>query len=155
VALHANHPRELTSDVRAACARLIDAGIPMVSQSVLLRGVNDDPAVLGDLMRAFVESRIKPYYLHQADLAPGTAHLRASLEKGQAVMGALRGHISGLCQPTYVLDIPGGHGKVPIGPGYLNKGEDGQTMVRDPWGQPHALFPQQNSRAASEKICIA
>jgi len=148
VALHANHPRELTAQARAACARLIDAGIPMLSQSVLLRGINDDPGTLGDLMRAFVETRIKPYYLHQADLAPGTAHLRTSLEEGQAVVGALRGHISGLCQPTYVLDIPGGHGKVPVGPCYLSAGKDGQALVSDPWGQPHALSPQQNSRVA-------
>ena len=119
VALHANHPRELTA-ARAACARLIDAGIPLVSQSVLLRGVNDDAATLEALMRAFVECRIKPYYLHHGDLAPGTAHLRTTLEEGQALMRALRGRVSGLCQPDYVLDIPGGHGKAPVGPNYLS-----------------------------------
>ena len=119
VVLHVNHPRELTSAARAACARFIDAGIPMLSQSVLLRGVNDDAATLGALMRALVESRIKPYYLHQGDLAPGTAHLRASIEEGQNLMRALRGRYSGLCQPSYVLDIPGGCGKVPIGPSYI------------------------------------
>jgi lysine 2,3-aminomutase len=155
VALHVNHPRELTPAVRAACARLIDAGIPMLSQSVLLRGVNDDPETLGDLMRAFVETRIKPYYLHQADLAPGTAHLRTSLEEGQAVVGALRGHISGLCQPTYVLDIPGGHGKVPVGPTYLTSDKNGHAAVVDPWGETHALSAHQKSRAAGEKISIA
>ena len=110
VALHANHARELTDNARAACARLIDAGIPMVSQSVLLRGVNDDAAALEDLMRAFVECRIKPYYLHHGDLAPGTAHLRTTLAEGQELMRALRGRVSGLCQPDYVLDIPGGAG---------------------------------------------
>jgi lysine 2,3-aminomutase len=125
VVLHANHPRELTPAARAACARLIDAGIPMLSQSVLLRGVNDDAATLGALMRAFVECRIKPYYLHHGDLAPGTAHLRTSIANGQGLMRALRGRISGLCQPTYVLDIPGGYGKSPIGPAYLS--EDGRT----------------------------
>src|SRR5262249_14033086 len=111
VVLHANHPRELTPTARAACARLIDAGIPMLSQSVLLRGVNDDADVLGALMRALVECRIKPYYLHHGDLAPGTGHWRTGVEEGQALMRALRGRLSGLCQPTYVLDIPGGHGK--------------------------------------------
>jgi lysine 2,3-aminomutase len=121
VALHANHPRELTESARAACARMIDAGIPMVSQSVLLRGVNDDAATLEALMRAFVECRIKPYYLHHGDLAPGTAHLRTTLEQGQQLMRALRGRISGLCQPDYVLDIPGGHGKAPVGPNYLSQ----------------------------------
>ena len=91
----------------------------MVSQSVLLRGVNDDAATLEALMRAFVECRIKPYYLHHGDLAPGTAHLRTTLARGQELMRALRGRVSGLCQPDYVLDIPGGHGKAPVGPNYL------------------------------------
>jgi len=122
VVLHANHPREMTAKARAACARLIDAGIPMLAQSVLLRGVNDDAETLGALMRALVETRIKPYYLHHADLAPGTAHLRTDIAQGQALMRALRGRYSGLCQPSYVLDIPGGYGKSPIGPNYLSEG---------------------------------
>ena len=120
VAVHANHPRELTEAARAACARLVDAGVPLVSQSVLLRGVNDDAVTLEALMRAFVECRIKPYYLHHGDLAPGTAHLRTTIEDGQALMRSLRGRVSGLCQPDYVLDIPGGHGKAPVGPNYLS-----------------------------------
>ena len=128
VALHANHARELTPNARAACARLIDSGIPMVSQSVLLRGVNDDDATLEALMRAFVESRIKPYYLHHGDLAPGTAHLRTTLARGQELMRALRGRVSGLCQPDYVLDIPGGHGKSPVGPTYV---EPAKSCVDD------------------------
>lgn len=131
VALHADHPRELTLAARAACARLVDAGVPMVSQSVLLRGVNDDPQTLTALLRAFVECRIKPYYLHQGDLAPGTSHLRTSVAEGRALMRAIRGDLSGLAQPTYVLDIPGGAGKAPIGPVYL--AEDG-SMVEDPRG---------------------
>ena len=131
VALHANHPRELTPAVRAACARMVDAGIPMVSQSVLLRGVNDDAATLEALMRAFVETRIKPYYLHHADLAPGTSHFRTTIEEGQALMRALRGRVSGLAQPTYVLDIPGGRGKVPVGPGYIDMCGDAGAMVED------------------------
>src|SRR6266566_3144753 len=119
VAVHVNHSRELSRDARRACARFVDAGIPLLSQTVLLRGVNDDAQVLGSLMRAFVECRIKPYYLHQCDLAPGTAHWRTGIARGQSLMRALRGRYSGLCQPTYVLDIPGGHGKAPIGPSYL------------------------------------
>lgn len=133
VALHVNHPRELTPQVRSACARLIDAGVPMLSQTVLLRGVNDDAQVLGQLMRAFVETRIKPYYLHHGDQAPGTAHLRTTLVEGQTLMRSMRGDISGLCQPTFVLDIPGGHGKVPIGPVYLS--EDDGPLIEDPWGE--------------------
>ncbi|MCJ2121991.1 lysine-2,3-aminomutase-like protein [Methylobacterium sp. J-077] len=141
VALHANHPREFTPAARAACARLVDAGIPMVSQSVLLRGVNDDATTLEALMRAFVENRIKPYYLHHGDLAPGTGHLRTSLTQGQDLMRALRGRLSGLAQPTYVLDIPGGHGKVPVGPAYLSDAE-GETRVTDPGGCEHAYPPK-------------
>ena len=140
VALHANHPRELTPAARAACARLVDAGIVMVSQTVLLRGVNDDAAVLGELMRAFVETRIKPYYLHQGDLAPGTSHFRTSLQEGQAILRELRGRYSGICQPTYVLDIPGGHGKAPVGPAYLDS--CGGVTVEDPNGAIHAYPPE-------------
>jgi len=138
VALHVNHPRELTPAARAACARIVDAGLPMLSQTVLLAGVNDDAAILAELMRALVETRIKPYYLHHADLAPGTSHFRTSLETGQRLMRDLRGAVSGLCQPTYVLDIPGGHGKVPIGPGYLAGDLDACTTVTDPWGEAHS-----------------
>jgi lysine 2,3-aminomutase len=137
VALHANHAKELTGGARAACAAMIDAGIPMVSQSVLLRGVNDNAAALEALMRAFVECRIKPYYLHHGDLAPGTAHLRTTLAQGQELMRALRGRVSGLCQPEYLLDIPGGHGKAPVGPTYLTAANscsqaDSSSQERDP-----------------------
>ena len=138
VVLHANHPRELGKAARAACARVIDAGIPMLSQSVLLRGVNDDAATLGALMRALVECRIKPYYLHHADLAPGTAHLRTSIAEGQALMRTLHGRYSGLCQPAYVLDIPDGYGKSPIGPNYLS--DDGAS-VEDFNGRRHRYPP--------------
>lgn len=142
VVLHVNHARELSANVRAACARLIDAGIPMLSQTVLLRGVNDDAQTLGALMRALVECRIKPYYLHHADLAPGTAHLRTTIAAGQALMRALHGRASGLCQPSYVLDIPGGYGKSPIGPSYL--GADG-TTVEDFTGRRHQYPPHQKT----------
>jgi lysine 2,3-aminomutase len=143
VVLHANHPREMSSAARAACARFVDAGIPMLSQSVLLRGVNDNARTLGELMRTFVECRIKPYYLHHCDLAPGTGHFRTSIAEGQAVMRALRGRYSGLCQPTYVLDIPGGHGKSPIGPSYLISApaEPDRAVVEDFNGGRHAYPP--------------
>jgi lysine 2,3-aminomutase len=137
VALHANHPRELTPASRAACRRLIDRGVAMVSQSVLLKGVNDDVETLAALMRAFVEARIKPYYLHHGDLAPGTAHFRTTIAEGQALMSQLRGRISGLAQPTYVLDIPGAHGKIPLGPGYVEESADGGYDLTDPRGVSH------------------
>lgn len=140
VALHANHPREFTPAAAGAIARLVDAGIPMVSQTVLLAGVNDDPDTLGRLMRTFVEHRIKPYYLHHGDLAPGTGHLRTDLAEGRALMGHLRGRLSGLAQPLYVLDIPGGHGKVPVGPDYLRATEAG-WRVEDPQGRVHDYPP--------------
>lgn len=144
VVLHANHARELTK-ARAACARLVDAGIPMLSQSVLLRGVNDDAETLGELMRALVECRIKPYYLHHADLAPGTAHFRTSITEGQALMRELHGRVSGLCQPTYVLDIPGGYGKSPVGPTYLGATSVNTNgcEVEDFTGRRHLYPPRQ------------
>jgi lysine 2,3-aminomutase len=141
VALHANHPRELTDAARAASARLVDAGFPMISQTVLLKGVNDDPVVLGDLMKAFVETRVKPYYLHHPDLAPGTSHFRLDIAEGQKIATALRGDISGLCQPTYVLDIPGGHGKAMIGESAV-RAEGGCYSVSDFRGEEHRYPPE-------------
>ena len=128
VGLHANHPRELTDAARDAIARLRGAGLGLVSQTVLLRGVNDDGATLAELFRAFVTLGVRPYYLHHPDLAPGTAHFRLTIAEGRALMRQLRGRISGLALPTYVLDIPGGHGKVPVGPDYVGEGEG---TVRD------------------------
>jgi lysine 2,3-aminomutase len=124
----------LTREARAACRRLIDRGAAMVSQSVLLRGVNDDADTLEALMRAFVEARVKPYYLHHGDLAPGTAHLRTTVAEGQALMRELRRRLSGLALPTYVLDLPGAHGKVPIGPAYVAPHREGGYEVADPEG---------------------
>ena len=114
VGLHVNHPRELSAGARAAISRLADAGIPLVSQTVLLKGVNDDADTLEALFRALVENRVKPYYLHHGDLAPGTAHFRTTIGEGRALMRELRRRLSGLALPTYVLDLPGAHGKVPI-----------------------------------------
>ncbi len=137
VAVHANHPRELTDEARAGLALMADAGIVLLSQTVLLKGVNDDVETLAALMRGFVANRVRPYYLHHADMAPGTGHFRTSVAEGRALVAALRGRLSGLCQPTYVLDIPGGFGKSPIGPDYWD--EDG---VRDFQGSAHAYPPE-------------
>jgi lysine 2,3-aminomutase len=132
VVVHCNHADEITEAARDAFRRLADSGIPLLSQTVLLKGVNDDAKTLETLFRTLVRNRVKPYYLHHADLVRGTAHFRTSIAEGQALMRALRGRVSGLCQPSYVLDIPGGHGKVPVGPGYF---EDGR--VTDPQGCVH------------------
>jgi lysine 2,3-aminomutase len=142
VALHANHPRELTPAVKEAAKRLSRAGISLLSQSVLLKGVNDDAATLEALFRGLVAMRVKPYYLHHADLAHGTAHLRTSLGAGRALMRELRGKVSGLCQPLYVLDLPGGYGKVPVGPCYAREGGAGEWEVEDPSGARHAYPPR-------------
>ena len=139
VVIHANHPRELTPQTREALARLSRAGIPLLSQTVLLRGVNDDAAVLEALFRGLVAMRVKPYYLHHPDLARGTAHFRAGIATGQRLVRSLRGRVSGLCQPIYVLDIPGGYGKVPIAPCAVTPDESsGGWTIEDGAGVRHA-----------------
>jgi lysine 2,3-aminomutase len=137
VVLHSNHSRELTVAARAACSLLVYNGIPMLSQSVLLKGINDDAATLEELFRTLVENRIKPYYLHHADKAPGTGHFRTSIETGQTLMRELRGRVSGLCQPEYMLDIPGGAGKVPVGPEWIEATGNGTYAVSAPTGEVH------------------
>ncbi len=132
--VHANHARELTPAAVAALRRIQAAGVPLLGQSVLLRGVNDSPETLEELFRAMLRARVKPYYLHQLDPAPGTARFAVPIAEGQRILRALRGRVTGLAWPTYVLDIPGGHGKVPIGPGYLEN-----AAVRDPSGVIHAV----------------
>jgi lysine 2,3-aminomutase len=138
IVLHTNHVQELSAAARRACAQLIDSGFPMLSQTVLLQGINADTQTLTTLFRALVAMRIKPYYLHHGDLARGTSHFRTSIEQGQELMRELRGTISGLCQPSYVLDIPGGYGKVPIGPNYVSRTKDGDLEVTDIRGHSHA-----------------
>jgi lysine 2,3-aminomutase len=147
VVIHANHPRELTPGAKAALKRLGAAGIPLLSQSVLLKGVNDDEATLTALLRGLVAARVKPYYLHHADLAHGTAHLRTGLGEGRALMRQLRGRVSGLCQPAYVLDLPGGHGKVPVGPCYAQEEANGEGWrIEDPNGRVHDYPPTRGPR---------
>ncbi|MBV8060852.1 MAG: lysine-2,3-aminomutase-like protein [Alphaproteobacteria bacterium] len=136
VVLHCNSARELTDDARAACARLIDAGMPMLAQSVLLRGVNDTTASLTALLRALVETRIKPYQIYHGDLARGTSHFRVALQKGRDLIGSLRGVISGLCQPTYLMDIPGGYGKILLTPASATPKGDGWELT-DRHGNKH------------------
>jgi lysine 2,3-aminomutase len=142
VVIHANHPRELTAQVQEAVLKLSRAGIPLLSQSVLLRGVNDDATVLEALFRRLVAMRVKPYYLHHADLARGTAHFRTGIASGQRLVRSLRGRVSGLCQPTYVLDIPGGYGKVPISPCAAGQaGSSGEWIIEDAAGVRHSYPP--------------
>jgi lysine 2,3-aminomutase len=147
VAVHANHPREFAPDARRAIARLTEGGIPLVSQSVLLKGVNDDVETLDALMRAFVENGIKPYYLHHPDLAPGTSHFRLSLGDGMALVAQLRARLSGLAMPAYMLDIPGGFGKVPLNADHVLKTDAG-WRIRDMRGDWHE-YPAETEGAAT------
>ena len=114
--LHFNHPDELTEEVKAACGMLADAGVPLGAQTVLLKGVNDDPEVMKRLMHQLLLARVKPYYLYQADLTKGTNHFRTSVEAGLEIIRALQGHTSGMAVPHFVIDAPGGGGKIPILP---------------------------------------
>jgi lysine 2,3-aminomutase len=137
--VHANHASEFTPAAAAALRRVRALGIPLLGQSVLLRGVNDSATALEALFRAMLANRIKPYYLHQLDPAPGTARFHVPIEEGRALLASLRGRVTGLAWPTYVLDIPGGFGKVPLGPDYL----DPDGRVRDPDGRQHGLPAHQ------------
>jgi lysine 2,3-aminomutase len=135
IAIHTNHVREITEEARSAILRLAAAGHILLSQTVLLKGVNNDAATLADLFTTLISLGVKPYYLHHADLAPGTRHFRTSVAEGQDLVRALRGRISGLALPTYVLDVPGGAGKVPLGPSYID--DRSAATVLDPLGRQH------------------
>ncbi|CAM2902217.1 lysine 2,3-aminomutase [Komagataeibacter xylinus] len=141
--VHVNHARELTPAARAAIRRVQARAIPVLGQSVLLRGVNDTTEALEALLRAQVAARIRPYYLHQLDPAPGTARFHVPIREGQRLLASLRGRVTGIAWPTYVLDIPGGHGKVPIGPDYLRIGPDGMLAALAPDGTLHRLAREQ------------
>ena len=149
--VHANHPRELTPAMRERSARLVRAGIPVLSQTVLLRGVNDDAAVLEALFRGLVAMRVKPYYLHHPDLAPRHRRISDSDRRGPAAGRGLRGRVSGLCQPTYVLDIPGGYGKVPVAASAAAPGAAGELDYYGPGGAEH-LYPPARRRMIRGRV---
>lgn len=130
VMTHFNHPRELTEESAQACARLVDAGFPVMNQTVLLAGVNDDAATLERLFRGLVRNRVRPYYLLQADPVKGTGHLRTPLARGLALMEALQGRLSGIALPKLICDTPGGRGKVPLSPDYVLARGEGLTTLR-------------------------
>ena len=149
ISVHANHPRELTTEVREALGRLADHGVPLGNQSVLLRGVNDDPQVMKSLVHKLVRCRVRPYYLYQCDLIQGSSHLRAPVSKGIEIIESLRGHTTGYAVPQFVIDAPGGGGKVPVNPNYVVERTDNQTMVRNYEGktfvypEPRVLEPAE------------
>lgn len=128
---HFNHPREITAESAAACARLADAGVPLGNQTVLLRGINDCPVLMRRFMQDLLQIRVRPYYIYQCDLTRGIAHFRTPVAKGIEIMEHLQGHTSGLAVPTYVVDAPGGGGKIPVGPNYLLSMGEGQVILRN------------------------
>lgn len=131
MSVHCNHPRELTTEVREALARLADAGIPLGNQSVLLKDVNDDPEVMRALVHKLLMCRVRPYYIYQCDLIAGSAHLRSSVQKGLQIMESLRGHTTGYAVPQYVIDAPGGGGKVPVSPEYVLSRDAERILIRN------------------------
>ena len=145
VIVHINHADEITPEVEEAWARLRRAGCTLLSQSVLLAGINDDADILERLFRRLVELRVKPYYLHHPDRAPGTAHFRLPFARGQELMNDLRGRVSGMALPTYVLDIPGGAGKVPVGPSYMKSDDKDHIHICDTDGVWYA-YPSADGR---------
>ncbi|MFM8421485.1 MAG: KamA family radical SAM protein [Verrucomicrobiota bacterium] len=148
ISVHANHPRELTTEVRDALGRLADAGVPLGNQSVLLRHVNDSPEVMRALVHKLLLCRVRPYYLYQCDLIAGSAHLRASVEKGLEIMESLRGHTTGYAVPQYVIDAPGGGGKVPVNPNYTLARQPGRVLVRNFEGRVFEYPDGDNPRFA-------
>ncbi len=147
IVLHVNHANEFSTASKKACASLVDNGFPLLSQTVLLKSINDNAETLSSLMRLLVENRIKPYYLHHADKAKGTSHFRTSINEGREIVSTMQGRLSGICQPTYVLDIPGGHGKVPLlnSPASEVDESDCQYSVKDYQGRFHVYIDTEES----------
>ncbi|MDI6757567.1 MAG: KamA family radical SAM protein, partial [Endomicrobiia bacterium] len=150
MSLHFNHPKEITPDVRAACSMLADAGIPLGSQTVLLKGINDKPAAMSELMQKLLAIRVRPYYIYQCDLAPGTDHFRTPLGSGIRIIEAMRGHTSGYAVPTFVIDAPGGGGKIPIAPEYVISKNKKAVILKNFQGKVF-VYPQQSGTAPSEE----
>lgn len=144
VVIHTNHPREVTDELRAAVRRLLGAGVPVVNQTVLLRGINDDVDTLEELFRGLVRAGVKPYYLFQGDLAAGTAHFRVPMERGIALMGELRARLSGLALPTYAVDLPGGAGKVAVESSLIRLEPDA-CVLRGPDGKEYR-YPREKEQ---------
>jgi lysine 2,3-aminomutase len=131
ISIHCNHPKELTPCARGACGALADIGIPLGSQTVLLKGINDDPLTMKALMHALLKIRVRPYYIYQCDPVVGTRHFRATIQGGLHIMEQLQGFTSGYAVPNFVLDVPGGGGKIPLNPNYIVRSENGQYVLRN------------------------
>lgn len=147
---HFNHPKELTPEARAACAKLVNAGIPLGNQSVLLRGVNSSARIMKELMHQLVMNRVRPYYIYQCDLEDGLEHFRTPVEKGIEIMEELRGHTTGFAVPTFVIDAPGGGGKIPVAPNYMLTLGESRVMIRNFEGETFS-YPQPRQRDCTVK----
>jgi len=145
---HFNHPYEITPEAKTACDRIVEGGIPIMNQTVLLRGINSDVRIMKRLMQELLTIRVKPYYIYQCDLSEGIAHFRTPVEKGIEIIESLRGHTSGLAVPEFVIDAPGGGGKVPIGPQYLISQSDKKVVVRNYQGYI-CTYPQPSETDCS------
>ena len=153
VSIHTNHPKELTTEVRDACARLADHGVLLGNQTVLLRGVNDEPEIMRELVQKLLRCRVRPYYLYQCDLIRGSSHLRASVAKGIEIMDSLRGHTSGYAIPQYVIDAPGGGGKVPVNPEYILQHTADRVVIRNYEGRVYE-YPEPKEPKSAESTQI-
>jgi lysine 2,3-aminomutase len=153
--IHFNHPKEITPEVQQALARLANAGIPLGSQTVLLAGINDCPQVMKKLLHTLVQHRVRPYYMYQCDLVPGTSHFRTPVGTGMHIMENLRGHTSGFAVPTYVIDAPQGGGKVPIAPQYMISQSDQSVVVRNYEGLITAYAQPESYPSHNPAFCPA
>ncbi len=153
MSLHVNHPRECTRELAAACERLSFAGVPLGNQSVLLAGVNDDADTMKSLVHRLLMMRVRPYYLYMGDLVQGSAHLRAGVRKGLAIIRALRGHTSGYAVPQLVIDAPGGGGKIPLNPDFVENLEDGRLILRNFQGRKYAYPMEPSAPEKAESPC--
>ncbi len=148
MSIHFNHPKEITNEVKTACSLLADAGIPLGSQTVLLKGINDKPSIMIDLMHKLLMIRVRPYYIYQCDLAPGTDHFRTSVTTGIRIIEAMRGYTTGYAVPTFVIDAPGGGGKIPVAPEYVISKSRKAVILRNFQGKVF-IYPQQSSAGGS------
>jgi lysine 2,3-aminomutase len=138
--IHFNHPDEITDESARACSILADAGIQLGCQTVLLKGVNDNPSVMQALMRKLLTIRVRPYYIHHPDIVRGTSHFRVTVKEGLKIIRSLHGHTSGLCIPQYMIDLPGGGGKVPLLPEYVKSMSDGKIVAKNYKGEEY-IYP--------------
>lgn len=149
MSVHTNHPKELTTEVQAALGRLADAGIPLGNQAVLLKGINDDPEILKTLFQKLLRCRVRPYYLYQCDLIQGSAHFRVPIQRGLEIMEQIRGHTTGYAVPQYVVDGPGGGGKIPLNPDYVVAKEPDRWILKNYKGE---LFEYREPATEGEVV---